>query len=116
MARSKFDQVAVPLDLSLTAGDDWGVQLTFTSGGTAIDLTGYTFAANIYNSGTTVAQAITVTTTDLANGIIDLSLSDTETTTLGRGRWMWSLQYTNGSDTFTPVGGRVTLRAKAVAA
>jgi hypothetical protein len=115
MARSKFDQVATPLDLSLTAGDDWGVQITFTSGGTPINLAGYTFAANVYN-GATVLQAITVTTTDLPNGVIDLSLSDTETSALGRGRWMWSLQYTNGSDTFTPVGGRVTLRAKAVAA
>lgn len=105
MGRSAFSQAPAPLDLTLTAGDDWGIQLTLTSDGvTPIDVTSYTFSAAVLY-GTTSVQAITVTKTTPASGVIDLSLSDTETAALEGLKRTWALTWTNGTDTFTPVAG-----------
>ena len=105
MARSTFSQAPAILDLTLTAGDDWGMQLTLTEDGvTPINLSTYTFDADVLDGGSSV-QAITVANTDLVNGVIDLSLSDAATTALEGVTRTWALTWVNGSDTFTAVAG-----------
>lgn len=105
MARTVYPQTSERLDLSAITGDDWGMRMTLTdASAVAINLTGYTWVSAIYNGATTV-QTITVAASDPTNGIIDLSLTDTETTALG-GVYTWSITWTSGTDTFTPVAGQ----------
>ena len=62
---------------------DFPIRLTFKdSTGSAIDLTGYTVAAQVYDESRSTKYADwTVAYTDRANGIIDISLTDTQTAT-----------------------------------
>ena len=62
---------------------DFPIRLTFKdSSGSAIDLTGYTVAAQVYDESRSTKYADwAITYTDRANGIIDMNLSDTDTAT-----------------------------------
>ena len=62
---------------------DFPIKLTFKdSTGSAINLTGYTVAAQVYNEDRSIKFADwTVAYTDRANGIVDISLTDTQTAT-----------------------------------
>ena len=62
---------------------DFPIKLTFKdSTGSAINLTGYTVAAQVYDESRTTKYADwTVAYTDRTNGIIDISLTDTQTAT-----------------------------------
>jgi len=108
MSTQTYSQAPARLDLSLTSGDDWGIQMTFTDAqADPINLTGYTFAAAaVHTDGSVVS--ITVTGTDVTNGVIDLSLTDTQTAAV-YGKFRWYLTYTAGADTLTPVAGQMTI-------
>ena len=60
---------------------DFPIRLTFKdSTGSAINLSGFTVAAQVYNEDRSTKFADwTVAYTDRVNGIIDISLSDTDT-------------------------------------
>ena len=62
---------------------DHNVQLVFKdSSSAAINLTGYTVAAQVYDESRSTKYADwTVAYTDRTNGIVDISLSDTDTAT-----------------------------------
>ena len=62
---------------------DFPIRLTFKdSTGSAIDLTGYTVAAQVYDESRSTKYADwTVAYTDRTNGIVDISLTDTQTAT-----------------------------------
>ena len=62
---------------------DFPIKLTFKdSTGSAINLTGYTVAAQVYDESRSTKYADwTVAYTDRTNGIIDISLTDTQTAT-----------------------------------
>ena len=62
---------------------DFPIRLTFTdSTGSAIDLSGYTVAAQVYDESRSTKYADwTVAYTDRTNGIIDISLTDTQPAT-----------------------------------
>ena len=62
---------------------DFPIRLTFKdSTGSAINLSGYTVAAQVYNEDRSTKFADwTVAYTDRTNGIVDISLSDTDTAT-----------------------------------
>jgi len=62
---------------------DFPIRLTFKdSTGSAIDLSGYTVAAQVYDESRSTKYADwTVAYTDRTNGIIDISLTDTQTAT-----------------------------------
>ena len=62
---------------------DFPIKLTFKdSTGSAINLTGYTVAAQVYDESRSTKYADwTVTYTDRTNGIVDISLTDTQTAT-----------------------------------
>ena len=60
---------------------DFPIRLTFKdSTGTAINLTGFTVAAQVYNDDRSTKFADwSVSYVDRSNGIVDISLSDTDT-------------------------------------
>ena len=62
---------------------DFPIKLTFKdSTGSAINLTGYTVAAQVYDESRSTKYADwTVVYTDRTNGIVDISLTDTQTAT-----------------------------------
>ena len=62
---------------------DFPIRLTFKdSTGSAIDLSGYTVAAQVYDESRSTKYADwTVAYTDRTNGIVDISLTDTQTAT-----------------------------------
>ena len=62
---------------------DFPIRLTFKdSSGSAIDLTGYTVAAQVYDESRSTKYADwTVAYTNRSGGIVDISLSDTDTAT-----------------------------------
>ena len=62
---------------------DFPIRLTFKdSSGSAIDLTGYTVAAQVYDESRSTKYADwTVAYTNRSGGIIDISLTDTHTAT-----------------------------------
>ena len=62
---------------------DFPIKLTFKdSTGSAINLSGYTVAAQVYDESRSTKYADwTVAYTDRTNGIIDISLTDTQTAT-----------------------------------
>ena len=62
---------------------DFPIRLTFKdSTGSAIDLTGYTVAAQVWEQTRTTKYADwTVAYTDRSSGIVDISLTDTQTAT-----------------------------------
>ncbi len=112
VASLTYSQAPAPLALSCTSGDDWGIQITLTSdGSTPINVTGYTWAAGIVTGAETAVATITVTATTPASGIIDLSMSDTVTDAL-EGVYRWFLTWTDGTASFTPVGGKFTVLRK----
>ena len=62
---------------------DFPIRLTFKdSSGSAINLTGYTVAAQVYDESRSTKYADwTVAYTNRSGGIVDISLSDTDTAT-----------------------------------
>lgn len=99
------------LNLRLYSGDTFERSLQFTdSAGTAIDITGWTFLAQIRESpgADLVLKAFNVTVTDAANGNLDITLSASDVADLEAGRLLsWDLQRTTGSSVRTYIRGSV---------
>lgn len=106
--------MAATRDLSIYRGDDYQHTLTFYSDDaqtTRLDLSTYTsFTAKIKTAadGSTLAT-FSVSTTNVATGVIVLSLSNTTTAAMTSDGY-WDFQWTDpNSKKFTPLKGRVTL-------
>lgn len=82
------------LAIDIYQGDTFTLSLDFD-----IDLTGHTWLCQIRKShdATAVVQAVTVTTVDAVNGLIRLSIANTDTATLAPGSYLWDLQSTDAS-------------------
>ena len=95
--------------LSFTVGDDVSLRLTVTENSVAYVWTGATVTTSIIANGAAVATNFTTATS--AGGILDLSLTDTETTTLGLGTFDYWVKVTKASVTSTWVAGQLTMHA-----
>lgn len=103
------------LNVSFVRGDQFGMLLTFDR-----DLTDYEFTANIYRVDEITNQIVvgadtvadfTVTEVDLANGKIDLSLTEEQTQALDQTLiYRWYLRWVRTPDvvTRTPISGTVS--------
>ncbi len=78
---------------------DFPLRLTFKdSTGSAIDLTGYTVASSVYDeSRSNLYGSFTVTYTNRASGIVDISLSDADTTNFTPDILKYDVLLTDGS-------------------
>ena len=89
---------------------DFPIKLTFKdSTGSAINLTGYTVAAQVYNEDRSTKFADwTVAYTDRANGIVDISLTDTQTATFTPSILFYDVLLTEpGGDKFYYLEGKL---------
>jgi len=78
----------------------------------ALDLTGYTAAAQLRKShGSSTATAFTAAVASATDGIVQIELTDVVTAALSYGRYVWDLQLTSGSGTkIKVVEGIATIR------
>ena len=78
---------------------DFPLRLTFKdSTGSAINLTGFTVAAQVYDDSRTTKYAdFTVAYTNRAEGIVDISLSDTDTANFSPEILKYDVLLTDGS-------------------
>jgi len=98
------------LNIFAVVGDDISIPLNFD-----IALTGYTFSAILLwqQNGVTKEVVITVTNTNLADGIITLSLTDAQTTSIGEvTNRPWYLVWTSGGVSRTVLAGNFTLNRR----
>lgn len=100
---SAYRQLPGRLDLAIKSGDDFSANVDFS-----ISLSGVTMASTIASvvSGATVST-IATSFQDAANGIVNISLSDTQTSTLSPGTYRWSMAGTQGSLTRTYLEGYI---------
>ena len=110
--------IAKTLNLKITQGRDVERLLTFFSdydAGTKLDITGYTFNAQIRErldlSSTKLADfTVSVNTT---NSTITLTLSETDTADLPPGTCWWDLVVTQSGDSQSWLGGQVIVHGGA---
>ena len=86
-------------NMTVQRRSDHSVQLVFKdSSNNAIDLTGYTVEAQVWEETRTTKYAdFTVAYTNRATGIIDIALSDTQTATFGPSILKYDVLLTNPS-------------------
>lgn len=84
-------------DSRIEQGTDWKIPLVISSGGSPINITGFTFAAQIKRQyeDETALQVITVNITDAPNGALELVLTDVETRALPACKGVWDLEQTD---------------------
>jgi hypothetical protein len=93
-----FEQTPGELDIRLAVGDDLSLALQFS-----ISLAGYTFSADM------AGQTPTIDVSQAASGRITLTLTDAQTTAIGRKTAVWWLKWTLAGVTRTVLAGVMTL-------
>jgi hypothetical protein len=107
--------VPAPVNLTIEQGSTWSVSLTFTDGNKQpIDLTLYTFTAQIRPSysSTTVTATFTCTVTDPTHGVATLSLTSDQTAALPApftGQWDLWMSTTSPATALRIMAGNVTV-------
>jgi GTPase SAR1 family protein len=87
-------------DMKIQRRSDHSVKATFTDKdtGAAINLTGYTIEGQVWDTARTAKAAdITIAYTNRTSGIIDFSLTDTQTTTFTLNEYKYDLLFTNSA-------------------
>lgn len=95
---------APELNLTIDRGADFTLQLAITEddGITAVDCTGYTFAADIRpDFDSDVLTSFNITEVNLANGNISVSLTDEQTAALTYDRCVYDVKMTDASGVVT---------------
>lgn len=89
-------------------GDTYKLQITIKdAAGVAIDLTGRTYAGSLVPDGSSTRTNFSVDSTELASGIVTISLSTSTTAGLTVGTYYYDFQETVGSETVTLMAGRL---------
>lgn len=109
--------MAVISNIFIDAGADFTTTVTVTdSTGSALNLTGYTHAAQIRKSydSTSATVAFTTATTDASNGKFTLSLTNTQTAAIPHGRYVYDavITQTSGGTKTRVVEGIVTVNPR----
>lgn len=103
-----LNDVPATLNLSFRAGDRFQRELIFHDGGRPLDLTPWTFTAQVRvrRSADTAAASFTITTTNAATGVLVVTLSPAQTRNLNlpvNGRdtesYVWDFQATRTTNT-----------------
>ena len=122
-----FSIVPETLNVTVCKGDEFGMSLTFTDGGSPMDLSGYSFSAAVFETTRSVtaaypggiytrgadAEAIAITVVDAANGELNLALTETQTETLSETTtYRWALiGVAPGTITRTYISGKFTIQS-----
>lgn len=104
-----YEQLPGSLGLSLRKGDELGTTVDFTP----TNLTGYTVTSDIISLVTgAVVQPITVAVTNATAGIVNISLTETQTGALPVGTLGWRLEWLAPGDVKrTALSGMVEVKA-----
>lgn len=100
-------QAPAQLDIVAVKGDDLTLTFTVTENSVAYDWTGATVATAILQDGTAVATNFTSATP--VAGTLTLSLTDTQTTTLGVATYRWWVSVTKSSATRSWIAGTLSV-------
>ena len=108
--------MAATRDITIYQGDTYGHVITITDDATppvATDVTGRTFAAQLrrYADSTTIAATFAVDMTDAATGIVQLSLTATQTAAL-TGPYAFDVHMITGSSVLTLFAGECLVTAE----
>lgn len=96
------------LDLTVVRGDSFAESFTFSQSGSALNLSTYTFRAQVRaerSADATLLASFTVGTGSAASGVVSLSLNTATTVALDPGRYWWEFEWTVGSTVRTMLGG-----------
>ena len=90
-------------NIEITKGTDYALSVTLKdSGGSAINVSNYTFKSEIRKKASVAASAtFTITKTNASSGIIQLALTDAQTRALPIGKLKYDLVANNGSGDYT---------------
>tara|TARA_B100000902_G_scaffold333712_1_gene332415 strand:+ start:779 stop:1120 length:342 start_codon:yes stop_codon:yes gene_type:complete len=86
-------------DMTIQRASDHSVSVTLKdSGGSAVNLSGYSIASQVWDSGrTSKAADVTCAITSAANGTWTWTLTDTQTATFTSDEYKYDVLLTNGS-------------------
>jgi len=93
-------------NIFIDQGADFTTTVTINdSAGDALDLTGYTALAQVRKTyvSTTSTAFVTTFASDRTTGQITISLTNSQTSDLEAGRYVWDLKITDSSSTMTRV-------------
>jgi hypothetical protein len=102
--------MATKANLIIDQGSSFSTSIALTDNdGVALNLTGYTGAAQIrkhYTSSTAVTFTVTI---DVPNGEVLLSLTSTQTAAIAAGRYVYDVELTIGSLVSRVIEGIITV-------
>lgn len=103
--------MAATRNISIYRGDTYTHQVSIRdSSNVAIDITDRTYTSQIRRSPSSdVILTFTSAITDASNGVVQISLTSTQTASLDTGIYIYDLQETNGSNILTLMRGNVTV-------
>jgi len=86
-------------DMTIQRRSDHNVSVTLKdSGGSAINLTGYTVESQVWDSDRTAKAAdVTIAITNTTGGVFDWKLTDTQTTSFSANEYRYDVLLTNSS-------------------
>jgi len=98
-------------NIFIDQGTDFSITVDVTQAdGAALNLTGYSAAAQIRKTyGSSNVSAVFTTSISAAAGQVTLSLTDTQTSGLTAGRYVYDLNITSGSTTTRVVEGQAII-------
>ena len=104
------------LHIKILQGSDFKKELTLRSGGTAIDITGFTFTGQIRKSRlvtATLIGAFVFNIIDAVNGRVDMTIDSTITEGFLQGTWAYDARFDDGgADVRTFVRGNAMVIAR----
>lgn len=102
--------MAADLNLYIDQGATFRSEITISDdSGVPVDITNYTITSQFRKSyGSTVSTAFSVTLLDPVNGVLELSLTSTQTANIKPGRYVYDAKYTL-TDTVVFVKGILTV-------
>ena len=99
------------LNITIASRNDLPISLTVTdSVGDPYSLVGFTFVSEVTNAFTYVKTAISIVETNLAGGVVSISLTDTQLVALGKGIHKWYFKWNDGTYDFVAVAGSFDVR------
>ena len=105
--------MAAPHDIDVYIGDDFSLPITIKSNGSTLDVSGWTFKAQMATAyGTTAAATFTIASGSASSGELVLSLTSTQTAALSlRSSYVWDFERSTPG-VWTLLYGKVRVRGQ----
>lgn len=100
-----------PVLVQTYQGDSVRFTATFTDAADKpIDVTGWTWLAQLRAADDTLAGAYVVDVTNATDGVLVLTLTEAQTTAMPLGDLLWDVEANDGTDTRTVLNGKLRVR------